>query len=148
MKKEDENNLNLMNVQSEFVTSKESSLATQEHDKHNKTAILDFSKAEGVVHFSSDYHIIGRQVQAKKNSENQIIEHQDKEGEKKTLACRPEVISSKPGRPSLTGPKTQSDWHIQTVTVGCHPEEKYDIIHIKVSRPSNLFGKVCFSSNS
>jgi hypothetical protein len=109
MKKEDENNLNLMNVQSEFVTSKESSLATQEHDKHNKTAILDFSKAEGVMHFSSDYHIIGRQVQAKKNSENQIVENQDKGGEKKTLACQHEVISSKLGRPGLTGPKTRSD---------------------------------------
>jgi hypothetical protein len=40
--KKDENNSNLMNVQSEFVTSKESSLAAQEHVKHNKTAILDF----------------------------------------------------------------------------------------------------------
>jgi negative regulator of genetic competence, sporulation and motility len=59
MKKEDENNSNLMNVQSEFDMSKEASLAAQEHVKHNKTAILDFSKAEGVVHFSSDYHIIG-----------------------------------------------------------------------------------------
>jgi hypothetical protein len=93
MKKEDPS---LMNVQSEFDTSKETSLATQEHVKHNKTAILDFSKAEGVVHFSSDYHIIGRQVQAKKNSENQIVENQDKGGEKKTLACRHEMISIKP----------------------------------------------------
>jgi hypothetical protein len=60
MKKEDENNSNLMmNVQSEFVTSKQLSLTTQEHVKHNKTTILDFSKAKGVVHFSSDYHIIG-----------------------------------------------------------------------------------------
>jgi hypothetical protein len=57
--KKDENNSNLMNVQSGFVTSKESSLAAQEHVKHNKTTILDFSKAEGVVHFSSDYRIIG-----------------------------------------------------------------------------------------
>jgi hypothetical protein len=98
-----------MYVQSEFDTSKETSLAAQEHVKHNKTAILDFSKAEGVVHFSSDYHIIGRQVQAKKNSENQIVENQDKGGEKKTLACQHEVISSKLGRPGLTGPKTRSD---------------------------------------
>jgi hypothetical protein len=57
--KEDENNSNLMNVQSEFVMSKESCLAAQEHVKHNKTTILDFAKAEGVMHFSSDYHIIG-----------------------------------------------------------------------------------------
>jgi hypothetical protein len=32
------------------------------------------------VHFSSDYHIIGWQVHAKKNSENQIVEKQDKGG--------------------------------------------------------------------
>jgi hypothetical protein len=34
------------------------------------------------------------------------------------------------------------------VTVGCHVEEKYDIIHIKLPRLSNLFDKVCFASNS
>jgi hypothetical protein len=73
-------------------------------------------------------------VQAKKNSENQIVENQDKGGQNKTLACRREVISSKPGRPGLTGPKTWSDRLIQTVTVGCHLE-KYDIIHIKVPHP-------------
>jgi hypothetical protein len=32
------------------------------------------------------------------------------------------------------------------VTVGCHLE-KYDIIHIKLPRLSNLFDKVCFASN-
>jgi hypothetical protein len=32
--------------------------------------------------------------------------------------------------------------------VGCHSEERYDIIHNKVPRPSNLFDKVCFASNS
>jgi hypothetical protein len=148
MKKEDENNSNLMNVQSEFVSSKESSIVAQEHVKHNKTIILDFSKAEGVVHFSSDYHIIGRRVQAKKNSENQIVENQDKGGEKKTLACRHKLISSKPGRPDLTGPMRRSDRPIQSVTVGCHMDEKYDIIHIKLPRLSNLFDKVCFASNS
>jgi hypothetical protein len=131
-----------------LLRKKESSLAAQEHVKHNKTSILDFSKAEGVVHFSSDYHIIGQQVQAKKNSENQIVENQDKGGEKKTLACRHEVTSSKLGRPGLTGPKTRSDRPIQSMIVGCHSEEKYDIIHIKVPRPSNLFDKVCFASNS
>jgi hypothetical protein len=43
---------------------------------------------------------------------------------------------------------TRSDRPVQSVTVGCHPEEKYDIIHIKVPRPSNLFDKVRFSGNS
>jgi hypothetical protein len=44
MKKEDENNLDLMNVQSEFVTSKESSLAAQEHVKHKKQQYVIFLK--------------------------------------------------------------------------------------------------------
>jgi hypothetical protein len=148
MKKEDENNLNLMNVQSEFVTSKESSLAAQEHVKHNKTAILDFSKAEGVVHFSSDYHIIGRQVRAKKTSENQIVENQDKGGEKGSLACRHRVISSNPGGTGLTGSLHRSDRSRQRMIVGCRQEEKCDIIHIKVPRLSNVFDKVCFTINS
>jgi hypothetical protein len=34
------------------------------------------------------------------------------------------------------------------MTVGCHQEEKYDIIYIKVPRLSNVFDKVCIISNS
>jgi hypothetical protein len=34
------------------------------------------------------------------------------------------------------------------MTVGCRQEEKCDIIHIKVPRLSNVFDKVCFTSNS
>jgi hypothetical protein len=34
------------------------------------------------------------------------------------------------------------------MTVGCRQEDKCDIIHIKVSRLSNVFDKVCFTSNS
>jgi hypothetical protein len=34
------------------------------------------------------------------------------------------------------------------MTVGCHQEEKCDIIHIKVPRLSSVFDKVCFTSNS
>jgi hypothetical protein len=34
------------------------STAARKHDKHNETAILDFSKAEGVVHFSSNCRFI------------------------------------------------------------------------------------------
>ena len=47
---------------SEFIISQETSLAVQNHDKSNKTAILDFSKAECVVHFNSDYHAIEQHV--------------------------------------------------------------------------------------
>jgi hypothetical protein len=96
----------------------------------------------------SDYHATKRQVQAEKSLEHQTVENQDKGGEKKTLACRHEVISSKLGRLGLTGPMTWSDRPIQSVTVGCHLEEKYDIIHIKLPRLSNLFDKVCFASSS
>lgn len=55
------------NIHSESVTSKESSLAVEEHINQKNTAILDLSKAEGVVHFSSDYHVIKRQVLAEKD---------------------------------------------------------------------------------
>jgi hypothetical protein len=34
------------------------------------------------------------------------------------------------------------------VTVGCYLEKKYDTIHIKLPRLSNLFDKVCFANNS
>ena len=33
------------------------------------------------------------------------------------------------------------------MTVGCHQEEKHDIIHIKVPRLSNIFSKVRYASN-
>ena len=57
------------------------------------------------------------------------------------MACRHEVISSKPGRPGLTGPLTRSDRPIQSVAIGCHQKENYDIIHIKVPRLSKIFDK-------
>jgi hypothetical protein len=88
------------------------------------------------------------QVQAKKNSKNQIVENQDKGGEKGSLACQHRVISSNPGGTGLTGSLHQSDRSRQRMTVGCRQEEKFDIIHIKVPRLSNVFDKVCFTSNS
>ena len=33
------------------------------------------------------------------------------------------------------------------MAVGCHQEEKHDVIHIKVPRLTNIFDKVCFVSN-
>jgi hypothetical protein len=43
---------------------------------------------------------------------------------------------------------TRSDQPEQSVIIGCHLEEKCEIIHIKVPRLSNVFDKVCFTSNS
>jgi hypothetical protein len=40
------------------VTSQETSLAIEKHEKRKKIARLDFSGAKGVVHLSSDYYII------------------------------------------------------------------------------------------
>jgi hypothetical protein len=36
---------------------------------------------------------------------------------------------------------------MKDMAVGCHQEEKHDVIHIKVPRLSNIFDKVCFASN-
>jgi hypothetical protein len=46
------------NILSESITSQKISFATEKHEKHKKIARLDFLGAKGVVHLSSDYHII------------------------------------------------------------------------------------------
>jgi hypothetical protein len=135
-------------VHSESVTTKESSLAVEEHINQKETAMLDFSEAGVVVHLTSDYHATKRQVQADKSSKHQTVENQDKGGKKRLLACRHKVIFSNLGGTSLTGSLHRSDRSKRSMTVACHQEEKYDIIHIKVPHLSNAFDKVCFASNS
>jgi hypothetical protein len=46
------------NIPFESITSRETSLATEKHEKCKKIARIDFSRAKGVVHLSSDYRII------------------------------------------------------------------------------------------
>jgi hypothetical protein len=46
------------NILSESITSLKTSLVTEKHGKRQKSAILDFSGAKGVVHLSSNYYII------------------------------------------------------------------------------------------
>jgi hypothetical protein len=46
------------NIPFKSITSRETSLATKKHEKCKKIARLDFSGVKGVVHLSSDYHII------------------------------------------------------------------------------------------
>lgn len=46
------------NIHSELVLFEETSLVVAKHGNHKKLARLDFSGAKGVVHLSSDYHII------------------------------------------------------------------------------------------
>ena len=57
---------------SEFIVSQETNPAVQNYSKSNKIAILDFSKAEGVMRFNSDYFAIEQYVLAEKSlsSEN------------------------------------------------------------------------------
>jgi hypothetical protein len=135
-------------VHSESIATKKLSLAVEEHINQKEKAMLDFSKAGVVVHFTSVFHATNRQVQAEKNSENQTVENQDKGGEKGSLACRHKVISSNPGDTGLTGSLNRSDRSRQRMTVGCRQKEKCNIIHIKVPHLSNVFDKVCFTSNS
>ena len=124
--------------------------AVQNHSKSNKTAILDFSKAEGVIRFNSDYFDIEQHALAEKSlsSEEQcIVEEHDNGGKKGTLACQQKVISSNSGKTGLTGSINRSDRSMEDTTVGCHQEEKHDIIHIKVPRLSKIFDKICCTSN-
>ena len=46
------------NILSESITSQKTSLAIEKHGKRQKPARLDFSRAKGVVHLSSNYRII------------------------------------------------------------------------------------------
>jgi hypothetical protein len=46
------------NILTKSITSQKTSLATEKYVKRKKPARLDFSGAKGVIHLSSDYHII------------------------------------------------------------------------------------------
>jgi len=135
---------------SKFIVSQETSLAVQNHGKSSKTAILDFSKAEGVIHFNSDYCVIEQHILAEKSlsiEERPTVGEHDNGGKEGTLACQPKVISSSSRKIGLTGSINRSDRSMEDTTVGCHQEEKHDIIHIKVPRLSNIFDEVRFASN-
>jgi hypothetical protein len=132
---------------SKSVLLKEPTLVVEEHINQKETTTLDFREAGVLVHFTSDYHATKQLVQAEKSSKHQTIENQDRGGEKGSMACQREVISSNIIGTGLTGSLHRSDQFRQNVVVGCY-QEKYDIIHIKVPRLSKIFDKVCFASNS
>ena len=128
---------------SEFIVAQETGSTVQKYDRSKKTTVFDFPKAEGVVHFSSDYCIIKRQVLA----EGSLSTEHNNGGKKGTLACQQKVISSYSGKTGPNGSINRSDRSTKDVIVGCHQEEKHDIIHIKVPRLSYIFSKVRFASN-
>jgi hypothetical protein len=45
------------NIPFESITSRETSIAIEKHEKRKKIGRLDFSRDKGVVHLSSDYCI-------------------------------------------------------------------------------------------
>jgi hypothetical protein len=135
---------------SESIVSQEISPTIQKYGRYNKTAILNFPKAKGVMHFSSDYRVIKRQVLAKgslSGEEHRIVEEHDNAGKKGTLACQHKMISSNSGSTSLNDSTNRSDRSMKGVVVGCHLEEKHDIIHIMIPCISTIFDRVCFASN-
>jgi hypothetical protein len=102
------------------------------------------------VYFSSDYQLLKRQVLAGKRlsgEEHQIVKKHNNGGKKGTLACQHKVISNNSGSTGLTGSINWSDRSMKDVIVGCHQEEKHDIIHIKVPCLSSIFDKVRLESN-
>ena len=130
----------------ESTVSQETSPAVQNHSRFNKTAIVDFSKAEGVICFNSDYFAIEQHVLAEKSlssEEHSIIRKHDNGGKEGTLACQHKEVFSNSRKTGLTGSINRSDWSIKIV--GSH-QEKHDIIRIKVPCLSNIFDKVCCTS--
>ena len=98
---------------------------------------------------SSDYRVIKQQVLAEKklsSEEHGIVNEHINGGNKGILACQHKVISSSSGMTGLTGSIHWCDRSMTDTTVGCHQEEKHDIIHINVPRLSNIFDKVCYTS--
>jgi len=77
---------------SEFIVSQETNPAVQNYSKSNKIAILDFSKAEGVIRFNSDYFAIEQHVLAEKS------------------LCRENVKLSK----NLAMEARKEHWHVNT----------------------------------
>ena len=76
-----------------------------------------------------------------------IVKGQNNGGNDGSLVCQQEKISSNSGKTGLTRCINRSDRSMEDVIVGCHQEEKHDIIHIKVPRLSKIFDKVCCTSN-
>ena len=131
---------------SKFIVSQETSLAVQNHGKSSKIAIIDFSKAEGVIHFNSDYFAIEQHVLTEKSlssEEHSIVRKHDNGAKEGTLACQHKEVFSNSRKTGLTGSINRSDWSIKIV--GSH-QEKHDIIRIKVPCLSNIFDKVCCTS--
>ena len=107
--------------------SQETSLVVQKQIRFSKTAILDFSEAEGVIQFNSDYRAIEQHVLAEKSISSEeycIVEEHDNGGKKGTLACQQKVNSSNCGKTGLTGSINWSDRSMKNVIVGFHQEEK------------------------
>ena len=133
---------------SEFIVLQETSPGVQNHNKSNKTTIFDFSKAEGVIHFNSDYFIIDQHVlveESLSSEENCIVKEHNNGGKKGILACQHKVISSSSGKTGLTGFINRSDRSMKNVIVGYHQEEKHGIIHIELPHNFNIFSKVRFA---
>ena len=133
---------------SEFIVSQETSPGVQNHNKSNKTTIFDFSKAEGVIHFNSDYFVIDQHVlveESLSSEENCIVKEHNNGGKKGILACQHKVISSSSGKTGPTGFINRSDRSMKNVIVGYHQEEKHGIIHIKLPHNFNIFSKVRFA---
>ena len=81
------------------------------------------------------------------SEEHCTVEEHDNGVKKGTLACQQKVISSNSGKTGLTSSINRSDRAMKDMTVGCHHEEKHDVIHIKVPRLSKIFDKVCCTTN-
>jgi len=135
---------------SESIVSKETNLAVQKYATSNKIAMLDFSGAKGpisitsLVKFNSEQQIITEQSSV--SNRHQDIGDHDLRSNKKALSSQHSIFSGLPGTTGQAGSGRLVRPIPAESVVGGHQEERKDIIHIKVPRPSNIFDKVCCTS--
>jgi len=135
---------------SESIVSKETNLAVQKYATSNKIAMLDFSGAKGpisitsLVKFNSEQQIITEQSSV--SNRHQDIGDHDLRSNEKALTSQHSIFSGLPGTTGQAGSGRPVRPIPAESVVGGHQEERNDIIHIKVPRPSNIFDKVCCTS--
>jgi hypothetical protein len=118
------------NITSESITSQETSLATEKHVKHKKSARLDFSGVKGTIYLSSDYCIINEDQVPK--SKKEVVDSVE--------SAQPTDQPAKPTSSHTAGADASLD--NSAPVVDCFLEMKNNIIQIKDLHFSDMIHKV------
>jgi hypothetical protein len=118
------------NITSGSITSQETSLATEKHGKHKKSARLDFSGVKGTIYLSSDYCIINEDQVPK--SKKEVVDSVE--------SAQPTDQPAKPTSSHTAGADASLD--NSAPVVDCFLEMKNNIIQIKDLHFSDMIDKV------